>query len=123
MHEVLAFEFPLINSDRARGRFTVDERHLQPEGLVHGGVYAALAEALASEGTAEGVGRDPALAVTGMSNHTSFLRPVTEGTIDAEGEPFHRGRTTWLWDVRFTDGSGRLCAVSRVTIAIRPRHA
>jgi len=123
LHELLGFEFPLISRDRARGRFTVDDRHLQPEGLVHGGVYAALAEGVASLGTAEGAGRDPELAVTGMSNYTSFLRPVTAGTIDAEAEPFHRGRTTWIWDVRFTDERGRLCAVSRVTIAIRPRRS
>lgn len=120
---MLAFEFPLLSADRVHGRFTIDDRHLQPEGLVHGGVYAALAEALASEGTAEGVGRDPALVVTGMSNYTSFLRPMTAGTIEAEGEPFHRGRTTWVWDVRCRDERERLCAVSRVTIAIRPRRA
>jgi 1,4-dihydroxy-2-naphthoyl-CoA hydrolase len=123
MNEVLGFEFPLISPDRARGRFTVGDRHLQPEGLVHGGVYAALAEGLASMGTVEGVGRDRELTVTGMSNYTSFLRPVTAGTIEAEAEPFHRGRTTWIWDVRFTDERGRLCAVSRVTIAIRPRQS
>ena len=34
--------------------------------------------------------------------------------------PIHRGRTTWVWDVDFTDDEGRLCAVSRVTLAVRP---
>ena len=56
----------------------------------------------------------------GQSNHTSFLRPVTEGTVHAEGTPIHRGRTTWVWDVDFTDDEGRLCAASRVTMAVRP---
>ena len=31
----------------------------------------------------------------------------------------HRGRTTWVWDVDFTDDDGRLCATSRVTMAVR----
>ena len=112
-----------MSGECARGRFTIDDRHRQPQGLVHGGVYAAMAEALASEGTVEGVGRDEALTVLGMANDTVFLRPVSEGTIEAEGEPFHRGRTTWIWDIRFTNGGGRLCAVSRVTIAVRPKRS
>jgi uncharacterized protein (TIGR00369 family) len=56
----------------------------------------------------------------GLSNDTSFLRPVSEGTIMAEARARHRGRTTWVWEVDFTDSEGRLCALSRVTIAVRP---
>ena len=47
----------------------------------------------------------------GQSNHTSFLRPVSEGTVHADGRRRHRGRTTWVWDVEFTDDEGRLCAL------------
>ena len=54
----------------------------QPAGLVHGGVYAAIAEALASLGTAVAVMPEGKLAM-GLSNQTSFLRPITEGTIHA----------------------------------------
>ena len=56
----------------------------------------------------------------GMSNSTTFLRPVTEGTVTAVGQPIHRGRTTWIWDLRFTDDRERLVAVSRMTVAVRP---
>jgi uncharacterized protein (TIGR00369 family) len=55
----------------------------------------------------------------GLANQTSFLRPITEGTVHAEARVRHRGRTTWLWDVEITDDAGRLCAVSRMTIAVR----
>jgi 1,4-dihydroxy-2-naphthoyl-CoA hydrolase len=122
LHDTLSFEFSNIGSDHAAGSFTIDDRHRQPDGLVHGGVYAALAEGLASEGTGRGIAGDEPLIVMGMSNSTTFLRTVTDGTIHGEGQPIHRGRTTWIWDVRFTDGGGRLCAVSRVTIAVRPRR-
>ena len=37
-----------------------------------------------------------------------------------EGTPIHRGRTSWVWDVSFTDDDDRLCAASRVTLAVRP---
>jgi 1,4-dihydroxy-2-naphthoyl-CoA hydrolase len=56
----------------------------------------------------------------GMSNSTSFLRPVREGVIIADGRPRHRGRSTWIWDVDFTEENGKLCATSRVTLAVRP---
>ncbi len=91
----------------------------QPFGLVHGGAYMALAESMASVATFLAVAGDGNIAV-GQSNDNHFLRPATEGFVHAEGTPIHRGRTSWVWDVRFTDDEDRLCAISRVTIAVRP---
>ncbi len=105
-----------------RGLVRVDERHLQPFGLVHGGVYAAMAESMASYGTAIGTGQEKFVA--GLSNHTSFLRPVFKGdTISAVATPRHRGATTWVWEVECTDGQHRPCALVRVTIAVREARA
>jgi uncharacterized protein (TIGR00369 family) len=56
----------------------------------------------------------------GLSNSTSFLRPITAGVVHAQATRLHRGRTTWVWDVRFSDDAGRTCAVTRMTIAVRP---
>ena len=90
----------------------------QPMGIVHGGIYAAIAETLASMGTADGV-LDSGKVPLGMSNNTSFLRPVSSGSVHAEARAIHRGRTTWLWDVAMRGDDGKLCATSRVTIAVR----
>jgi 1,4-dihydroxy-2-naphthoyl-CoA hydrolase len=92
---------------------------LQPFGLVHGGVYAAIAETLASIGTFLGV-QDQGLLAMGLSNSTSFLRPITSGTIHAVARPLHQGGTTWLWDVSCSDDQDRVCALTRATIAVRP---
>lgn len=100
------------------GRVPVGEHLLQPVGLVHGGVHAAIAEALASIGTNVGVIPDGKIGL-GQSNSSSFLRPIREGTIHAVARRRHRGRTTWIWDVEVSDDGGRLCAMSRVTIAVR----
>jgi 1,4-dihydroxy-2-naphthoyl-CoA hydrolase len=101
-----------------RARVPVAEHVLQPIGLVHGGVHASIAEALASVGTNVGVNEDGKIGL-GQSNNSSFLRPIKEGTIHAVATRRHRGRTTWIWDVEMTDDDGRLCAMSRVTIAVR----
>jgi 1,4-dihydroxy-2-naphthoyl-CoA hydrolase len=105
-----------IAEDSAVGRFAIRDRVKQRFGLVHGGAYAALAEMLATEATVRAV--HPARAM-GMSNDTSFLRGARGDWITARGRCRHRGRTTWVWEIDHTDDEGRLCAVSRVTIAVR----
>jgi 1,4-dihydroxy-2-naphthoyl-CoA hydrolase len=116
----LGFEIIEVKVDSARARVPVTNRVLQPYGLVHGGVYAALAESLASVATAAAVWDDGSIAV-GLSNQTSFVRPATEGHVNAAATRRHRGRTTWIWDIDMTDDEGRLCATTRVTMAVRPR--
>jgi 1,4-dihydroxy-2-naphthoyl-CoA hydrolase len=116
----LGFEIIEVKEDSARAQVPVTSRVLQPYGLVHGGVYAALAESLASLATAAAVWDDGNIAV-GMSNATSFMRPATGGTVHALASRRHRGRTTWVWDVDMTDDEGRLCATTRVTMAVRPK--
>jgi 1,4-dihydroxy-2-naphthoyl-CoA hydrolase len=118
----LGLEHLELGPERARGRFVVEDRVRQPYGIVHGGAYAAIAESLASAATFAGVFDDGMIAL-GLSNSTSFLRPVFAGTVESEARRLHRGRTTWLWDVDHRDDDGRLCATSRVTIAVRPTPA
>lgn len=111
-------ELTEVSADQVRGEVAVRDAVCQPFGLVHGGVYASIAESLASVGTLVGVHADGMTAL-GMSNSTTFLRSITAGTVHATGRPLHRGRTTWVWDVEITDDDGRVCASSRVTIAVR----
>jgi 1,4-dihydroxy-2-naphthoyl-CoA hydrolase len=107
-----------LSAERATGRVAVRDELKQPAGLVHGGVYASIAESLASLATAITVLPEGKMAV-GLSNQTSFLRPITEGVIVAEATPKHRGRTTWVWEVEIFDGDGQLCVLTRMTIAVR----
>jgi 1,4-dihydroxy-2-naphthoyl-CoA hydrolase len=110
-----------LDPDDARARIEVEPRHLQPFGTVHGGVYAALAESICSAATYDAV-RESNMAAMGQANNTTFLRPVLEGHVTALARARHRGRTTWVWDVEMSDDEGRVCALSRVTIAVRPNR-
>lgn len=107
-----------VDERHARARMPVSDRVRQPFGIVHGGAFAALAETLCSMATYETVG--PEQGAFGQSNDTSFLRPVFSGTVEAHAVAKHRGRTTWVWEVEMSDDEGRLCALSRLTIAVRP---
>jgi 1,4-dihydroxy-2-naphthoyl-CoA hydrolase len=120
MEGALGIELLEAGEEVARARFPVTGSVRQPYGIVHGGAYAALAETIVSASTALAVMPDGLIAV-GQSNHTSFLRPVSEGYVNAEARRKHRGRSSWVWEVECTDDDGRLCALSRVTMAVRPR--
>jgi 1,4-dihydroxy-2-naphthoyl-CoA hydrolase len=112
-------EFLSCSDMEVRAQVTVRDELKQPAGLVHGGVYAAMAESMASIATALAVLERGELAM-GLSNSTSFLRPITTGVVHALATRVHRGRTTWVWDVYFSDDAERTCAVTRMTIAVRP---
>jgi 1,4-dihydroxy-2-naphthoyl-CoA hydrolase len=102
----------------AAGRVAVRDELKQLAGLVHGGVYASIAESLASLATHLAVAGGGRQAM-GLSNQTNFLRPITEGTIHATARARHRGRSTWVWEVEIEDDRGRLCVLTRVTVAVR----
>ena len=109
----------LESSDElVRAQVAVRDEVKQPMGLVHGGVFASIAESITSMATAMAVFAE-GKAAQGLSNQTSFLRPITSGTIHAQATRRHRGRTTWVWEVEITDDDGRLCALVRMTIAVR----
>jgi 1,4-dihydroxy-2-naphthoyl-CoA hydrolase len=117
--ELIGLEWLDPGDDGAvRARVAVTDSIRQPAGLVHGGVYSAIAETLCSAATwlaVQGEGK----AAMGMSNSATFVRPITEGHVNAVARPRHSGRTTWIWDVEITDDSGRVCALVRMTIAVR----
>jgi uncharacterized protein (TIGR00369 family) len=108
-----------LSDTHARARVTLREELKQPGGVLHGGVYASLAESMTSLATGLAVLERGATAL-GQSNDTSFLRPISEGAVNAQATRLHGGRTTWVWDVRFSDDAHRTCAVARTTIAVRP---
>jgi 1,4-dihydroxy-2-naphthoyl-CoA hydrolase len=113
-------EMLVCTDTEVQAQVSVRDGLRQPFGLVHGGVYAAMAESMASVATALAVAERGDMAM-GQSNATSFLRPITEGVVHAHGMRVHRGATTWVWDVSFSDDAGHTCAVTRMTIAVRPR--
>ncbi|MGP0050896.1 MAG: PaaI family thioesterase [Solirubrobacteraceae bacterium] len=101
-----------------RARVAIRDQLRGRSGALHGGVIAAVAEALASRGTWMAV--DPGMAVMGLSNDTSFLAPLHDGHLHASATAHHRGASHWLWEVQARDDRDRLCAVTIVNIAVRP---
>ena len=105
------------SGDRVVAEVDVKPHLHQPTGIVHGGVHATLVETTASVGASLYLG-DVGMAM-GISNHTDFLRPVSEGTLRVVAEPIQRGRTMQLWQVSITDEQDRPVAAGRVRLMNR----
>jgi len=119
--ELIGVELLDLGAEEARARIAIEDQHKQPDGVVHGGVHASLAETVASAATAAAV-RDDGMIALGQANNTTFLRPVLGGNLNATARARRRGRSIWIWDVELSDDEGDLCALVRMTIAVRPRR-
>ena len=117
--ELIGLEYGETGPDEVRARLEVIDDIRQPVGLVHGGAFAVMAESMCSAATWLSV-KDDGMAAMGQSNSATFIRPITDGHVNATARPRHRGRTTWVWDVEITDDDDRLCALVRMTVAVRP---
>lgn len=104
------------SADLAAGRIELTENHMQPYGVVHGGVYCTLAETLASTGAAIWAMGEGMAGAVGVTNKTDFLRPTTGGELRGEATPIFRGKTQQLWQVNITRDDGKLAAQSQVRL-------
>ena len=111
----IGMDYTEVTPDKVVVTVTVGPHLHQPYGIVHGGVYCAIAEEVASIAGAVWLGGEG--KVVGVNNSTDFLRAVTEGTLTATGTPVHRGRSQQLWRVEIEDDRGRTAAVGQVRLA------
>ena len=107
--------------DPARGTVTVKEHHLGAHGAVHSGVYAAIAESLASTATAVEMAPQ-GFMVSGLSNSTHVVADVHDGVLEGTARCRARGDGEWLWEVEIRAGEA-VAAIGTVVIAVRAANA
>ena len=98
MMALLDIQFDEITPTAVRGSIAADERHHQPWGIVHGGLYTTAIETFATTGAFEAV-KDRGQQAVGVSNATDFLRPHRDGRLQITAVPIQQGRTQQLWQV------------------------
>jgi uncharacterized protein (TIGR00369 family) len=122
--EEIGLTFLDVTPDGAKAQLLVSEKHLQPHGIVHGGVYCAIVESVASVSAAtwlESIGAGN--KVVGVNNNTDFLRAITAGMVTATATPIHRGRRQQLWLVSITDTNDKIVARGQVRLQNLPNEA
>jgi len=111
----MGFHFVSVSRDEVVLEYDVTDRHLQPYGIVHGGVHCAAVETACSTGagvdaSARGQG------VVGIENHTSFVHAVRSGHIRVTAKPLTRGRRSQLWEATARNETGQIVSTGRVRL-------
>ena len=109
-----------MGPDGGRAQLDIDDRLLQPFGIVHGGVYCSVIESLASVSAHTWLADNGGGHVVGVNNNTDFLRAISSGTVTAVSTPIHRGRRQQLWAIAITDDDDRLVARGQVRLQNMP---
>ena len=96
----------------------VDERHIQPAGILHGGASVVLAETI---GSICGVmALDEGWTVVGLEINANHLAPVLKGdVVEALCRPLQLGRSVQVWQIEIRRGDGRMTCMSRLTTVVR----
>lgn len=113
----LGITYGEMTPDRVVCNMPVGPKTIQPMGLLHGGASVALAETAASIGTALNINPDTHIAA-GLEINANHIRGKRDGIVTATATPFHKGRTTMVWDIQITDEQDKLICVSRCTVAV-----
>jgi len=120
MVEHLGIIITEIGEDFLKGKMAVDNRTVQPMGLLHGGASAALAETLGSLAANYVVYNQKKYCV-GLDINANHVRGTKSGWVTGVAKPLHLGSTTQVWSIEINDEKGRLVCVSRLTMAVLER--
>ncbi len=116
-NNALGLQFTKADPDEYVAEMEITDRHLQPYGLVHGGVYAGMIETLCSTGAALTVWGESKTTV-GLENNTSFLKAVRGGRLRCTARPLLLGKRTHVWEAGIHDDQGRLVASGRIRLMV-----
>ena len=113
----LGIEFLTVSTEKVSARMPVDQRTIQPQGLLHGGASIALAETLASIGGWLQVEAD-GKTVVGQEINANHLRAVRSGYVTGTAEPIHLGGRSQVWQIKIENDQGKLICISRCTLSV-----
>ena len=107
-----------IDSDegKATAVLPIEQVHRNPYGIVHGGVYASLADNVMGAAVASSMPDDRHFHTVDL--HVRYARSISEGTLHAFGKVVKPGRRLVMADCEITDESGRLLATATASFFV-----
>ena len=114
-NKFLGLRYGEVSGALVTAELDVSDDHLQPQGIVHGGIYASVVETLPSVGGTAWLGGKG--YCVGVHNATDFFRPTRAGaTLRATATPVHQGKSQQLWRVEIVNGEGKLAAAGELRV-------
>lgn len=118
--ETLQIEMTDFGDDYVIARMPVTPRVHQPDGVLHGGATAALAESVGSFASHVFMDTDT-FFVRGIEITANHLKSVKDGFVYAKATFMHKGRTTQLLDIKVTDDAGNLISICKLSTIALPK--
>ena len=116
--ETLGMEFTDVSEDFLTARMPVNEKVYQPDGVLHGGATAALAESVGSAAVYV-FNKNQKAIVRGIEISANHLKSVKSGFVHATARPLNLGKTIQLWEIRIEDDAQQLISICKLTTYTR----
>ena len=113
----LKIVFTEVGDDYLKAQMPLGPHHLQPMGIMHGGVSCSVAETIGSAAANYCVDAKTHFCV-GLDINTNHIRQVTTGVLTAIARPYHLGKKTQVWSIEIRDDNNNLISISRLTVAV-----
>ena len=112
--ETLEIEMIDFGDDFLIAKMPVTSKVHQPDGVLHGGATAALAESVGSAAVFV-LNKDPNIQVRGIEITANHLKSISKGYVYATATPIHQGKTIQLWEIRVEDEKSNLISICKLT--------
>ena len=118
--ETLEIEFIDVGEDFLIARMPVTKKVHQPDGVLHGGATAALAESVGSAAVFI-LNQDPNILVRGIEITANHLKSISSGYVFAKAKAIHKGKTIQLWEIKVTDKEDQMISLCKLTTYSRQK--
>ncbi len=118
--ETLGIEYIDVGEDYLTAKMPVTPKVHQPDGVLHGGATAALAESVGSVAAHIFLNAENVI-IRGTQITANHIRSISGGEVFATATTVHKGRTTQLWDVKVNDAEGKLISSCRLSTIALPK--
>ena len=118
--ETLGIEMIDYGEDFLVASMPVNSRVHQPDGVLHGGATAALAESVGSFASHIFLDIENKF-VRGLEITANHLKSVREGKVYAKATFIHKGITTQLINIRITDDKDNLISICKLSTISLPK--
>lgn len=119
----LGIQFTAVGPDFICGEMPVDQRTVQPFGLLHGGASITLAESLGSYASHLVTSDEKDTRVAGIEVNGSHVKPVRSGYVTGVCRPVSLGRSIHVWRIIIRDQQGNLNCAANLTVKVSRRKA
>jgi len=116
--ETLEIEYTDVGEDYLTARMPISPKVYQPDGVLHGGATAALAESVGSAAVFV-LNKNPKAIVRGIEISANHLKSVQSGYVHATARPINLGKTIQLWEVKVEDDDQQLISICKLTTYTR----